>query len=77
MQAVVCQLGTEGVSDVDHLRVVLLYALRYEKESPRQLEQLMARLSAKIRSSSNTKYPPKVTALLDSPPGLGTGSSVD
>ena len=34
MQAVKNLLNNESVSDIDHLRLVMLYALRYEKESP-------------------------------------------
>eukprot|EP00850_Spirogloea_muscicola_P023855 SM000396S15199 [mRNA] locus=s396:44490:49414:+ [translate_table: standard] len=40
-------LGNERVSDIDRLRLVMLYALRYEKESPRQIEQLVTRLTQK------------------------------
>ena len=29
-----CLLNNESVSDIDRLRLVMLYALRYEKESP-------------------------------------------
>lgn len=46
-EAVMAQLNNERVTDVDRLRLVMLYALRYEKESPRQLEQLMAKLASK------------------------------
>ena len=34
-------LNDESVSDMDRLRLITLYALRYEKESPIQLEQLV------------------------------------
>ena len=34
MQAVTNLLNNESVSDIDRLRLVMLYALRYEKESP-------------------------------------------
>eukprot|EP00850_Spirogloea_muscicola_P012538 SM000081S22672 [mRNA] locus=s81:444749:449655:- [translate_table: standard] len=40
-------LGNERVLDIDRLRLVMLYALRYEKESPRQIEQLVTRLTQK------------------------------
>jgi hypothetical protein len=53
---VVAQLDNEKVSEVDRLRLVLLYALRYEKENPRQLEQLMTKLS-----SRPSKYKPAVS----------------
>jgi len=38
-QAVTNLLNDDGISDVDRLRLVMLYALRYEKESPVQLMQ--------------------------------------
>lgn len=46
-------LNNESVSDIDCLRLVMLYALRYEKESPVQLMQLFNKLasrSAKYKS---------------------------
>ncbi|KAK8931383.1 hypothetical protein KSP39_PZI016156 [Platanthera zijinensis] len=46
-------LNIESVSDVDCLRLVMLYALRYEKEGPVQLMQLFNKLasrSAKYKS---------------------------
>ncbi|XP_020579471.1 vacuolar protein sorting-associated protein 45 homolog [Phalaenopsis equestris] len=46
-------LNSESVSDIDCLRLVMLYALRYEKESPVQLMQLFNKLasrSAKYKS---------------------------
>ncbi|XP_039124594.1 vacuolar protein sorting-associated protein 45 homolog isoform X2 [Dioscorea cayenensis subsp. rotundata] len=52
-EAVTSLLNNEGVSDVDCLRLVMLYALRYEKESPVQLMQLFNKLasrSAKYKS---------------------------
>ncbi|KAM0944221.1 putative sec1-like protein [Dioscorea sansibarensis] len=52
-EAVTNLLNNEGVSDVDCLRLVMLYALRYEKESPVQLMQLFNKLasrSAKYKS---------------------------
>uniref|UniRef100_A0A0D9YRP1 Uncharacterized protein n=1 Tax=Oryza glumipatula TaxID=40148 RepID=A0A0D9YRP1_9ORYZ len=51
--AVTSLLNNESVSDIDRLRLVLLYALRYEKESPVQLMQLFNKLasrSAKYKS---------------------------
>ncbi|GAQ85616.1 VPS45 vacuolar protein sorting 45 [Klebsormidium nitens] len=53
------QLDNEKVGDVDRLRLVLLYALRYEKENPRQLEQLMTKLS-----SRPSKYKPALVYTL-------------
>ncbi|XP_077250276.1 vacuolar protein sorting-associated protein 45 homolog isoform X1 [Tasmannia lanceolata] len=52
-EAVTNLLNNESVSDVDRLRIVMLYALRYEKESPVQLMQLFNKLasrSAKYKS---------------------------
>lgn len=46
-------LNNESMSDIDCLRLVMLYALRYEKESPVQLMQLFNKLasrSAKYKS---------------------------
>ncbi|GKF19944.1 vacuolar protein sorting-associated protein 45, partial [Tanacetum coccineum] len=51
-------LNNESVSDIDRLRVVMLYALRYEKESPVQLMQLFNKLA-----SRSPKYKPGVSAL--------------
>lgn len=44
-EAVANHLNNDNVLDEDRLRLVLLYALRYEKESPIQLEQLLHKLS--------------------------------
>ncbi|XP_078431252.1 vacuolar protein sorting 45 [Wolffia australiana] len=52
-EAVTNLLNDESISDVDCLRLVMLYALRYEKESPVQLMQLFNKLasrSAKYKS---------------------------
>lgn len=52
-EAVTNLLNNESISDVDRLRLVMLYALRYEKESPVQLMQLfniLASRSAKYKS---------------------------
>ena len=46
MQAVTNLLNNESVCDIDHLRLVMLYALRYEKESPVQLMQLFNKLAS-------------------------------
>lgn len=46
-EAVMNHLNDESVSDVDRLRLVMLYALRYEKESPIQLEQLVHKLASR------------------------------
>ncbi|KAL8171940.1 hypothetical protein V2J09_023744 [Rumex salicifolius] len=52
-EAVMNLLNNDNVSDIDRLRLVMLYALRYEKESPVQLMQLFNKLasrSAKYKS---------------------------
>ncbi|KAK9134596.1 hypothetical protein Syun_013926 [Stephania yunnanensis] len=52
-EAVLKFLNDESISDIDRLRLVMLYALRYEKESPVQLMQLCNKLasrSAKYKS---------------------------
>lgn len=51
LQAVTNLLNDESVCDLDRLRLVMLYALRYEKESPVQLMQLFNKLA-----SRSTKY---------------------
>lgn len=48
-------LNNDNISDVDRLRLVMLYALRYEKESPVQLMQLFNKLA-----SRSPKYKPGV-----------------
>lgn len=55
IQAVTNLLNNEHVSDIDRLRLVMLYALRYEKESPVQLMQLFNKLA-----SRSAKYKPGV-----------------
>lgn len=55
IQAVTNLLSNEHVSDIDRLRLVMLYALRYEKESPVQLMQLFNKLA-----SRSAKYKPGV-----------------
>ncbi|XP_065636767.1 vacuolar protein sorting-associated protein 45 homolog isoform X3 [Quercus suber] len=52
-QAVTNLLNNESVSDIDRLRLVMLYTLRYEKESPVQLMQLFNKLA-----SRSAKYKP-------------------
>ncbi|KAA8546526.1 hypothetical protein F0562_002735 [Nyssa sinensis] len=52
-EAVTNLLNNESVSDIDRLRLVMLYALRYEKESPVQLMQLFNKLA-----SQSPKYKP-------------------
>ncbi|RRT77973.1 hypothetical protein B296_00004851 [Ensete ventricosum] len=56
LQAVTKLLNDETISDIDRLRLVMLYALRYEKESPVQLMQLFNKLA-----SRSAKYKPGVT----------------
>ncbi|KAK7841797.1 vacuolar protein sorting-associated protein 45 like protein [Quercus suber] len=51
--AVTNLLNNESVSDIDRLRLVMLYTLRYEKESPVQLMQLFNKLA-----SRSAKYKP-------------------
>lgn len=46
-EAVTNLLNDDSVSDIDRLRLVMLYALRYEKESPVQLMQLFNKLAAR------------------------------
>lgn len=58
LQAVTNLLNNESVSDIDRLRLVMLYALRYEKESPVQLMQLFNKLA-----SRSPKYKPGVIKL--------------
>jgi vacuolar protein sorting-associated protein 45 len=43
-EAVLTQLNNEKTSDIDRLRIVMLYALRYERESPQTVEQLITHL---------------------------------
>jgi hypothetical protein len=54
-EAVTDLLNNESVSDIDRLRLVMLYALRYEKENPVQLMQLFNKLA-----SRSPKYKPGV-----------------
>lgn len=54
LEAVTNLLNNESVSDIDRLRLVLLYALRYEKDSPVHLMQLCNKLSR------TAKYKPGV-----------------
>ncbi|CBI19972.3 hypothetical protein AAG906_024467 [Vitis piasezkii] len=58
-EAVTNLLNDERVSDVDRLRLVMLYALRYEKESPVQLMQLFNKLA-----SRSAKYKPGLVQFL-------------
>lgn len=46
-QAVTNLLNNENISDIDRVRLVMLYALRYEKESPVQLMQLFNKLASR------------------------------
>lgn len=54
LEAVTSLLNSESVSDIDRFRLVLLYALRYEKDSPVHLMQLCNKLSR------TAKYKPGV-----------------
>ncbi|EEF36232.1 vacuolar protein sorting-associated, putative [Ricinus communis] len=58
-EAVTNLLNNENVSDFDCLRLVSLYALRYEKESPVQLMQLFNKLA-----SRSPKYKPGLVQFL-------------
>ncbi|XP_057974252.1 vacuolar protein sorting-associated protein 45 homolog isoform X2 [Malania oleifera] len=58
-EAVTNLLQTENVQDIDRLRLVMLYALRYEKESPVQLMQLFNKLA-----SRSAKYKPGLVQFL-------------
>nr|GMC69631.1 vacuolar protein sorting-associated protein 45 homolog [Ipomoea batatas] len=58
-EAVTNLLNDESISDIDRLRLVMLYALRYEKESPVQLMQLFNKLA-----SRSPKYKPGLVQFL-------------
>ncbi|RHN69564.1 putative sec1-like protein [Medicago truncatula] len=58
-EAVTNLLNNESISDMDRLRLVMLYALRYEKESPVQLMQLFNKLA-----SRSAKYKPGLVQFL-------------
>ncbi|CAH8356161.1 unnamed protein product [Eruca vesicaria subsp. sativa] len=58
-EAVTNLLNNESVSDIDRLRLVMLYALRYEKENPVQLMQLFNKLA-----SRSPKYKPGLVQFL-------------
>ena len=55
MQAVTNLLNNESSSNIDRLRLVMLYALRYKKENPVQLMQLFNKLASQF-----AKYKPGV-----------------
>ncbi|GBG64155.1 hypothetical protein CBR_g40854 [Chara braunii] len=46
-EAVMGQLDNRMVTDLDRLRLVMLYSLRYERDNSRQREQLMTKLASK------------------------------
>ncbi|KAJ8531233.1 hypothetical protein K7X08_026667 [Anisodus acutangulus] len=58
-EAVTNLLNNDNISDVDRLRLVMLYALRYAKESPVQFMQLFNKLA-----SRSTKYKPGLVQFL-------------
>ncbi|XP_059453317.1 vacuolar protein sorting-associated protein 45 homolog isoform X1 [Corylus avellana] len=58
-EAVTNLLNNESISNIDRLRLVMLYALRYEKESPVQLMQLFNKLA-----SRSAKYKPGLVQFL-------------
>ena len=55
LQAVMKELNNENMAEADRLRLVMLYALRFEKENPPQMEVLINKLEAK-----SSKYKPGV-----------------
>uniref|UniRef100_A0A0D3CW78 Uncharacterized protein n=1 Tax=Brassica oleracea var. oleracea TaxID=109376 RepID=A0A0D3CW78_BRAOL len=59
MLAVTDLLNNENVSEIDRLRLGMLYALRYEKENPVQLMQLFNKLA-----SRSPKYKPGLVQFL-------------
>jgi hypothetical protein len=40
-------LNNEKSADIDRVRLVMLYALRFERENPQSVEQVISRLAAK------------------------------
>ncbi|KAI9077584.1 hypothetical protein K1719_040516 [Acacia pycnantha] len=58
-EAVTNLLNNESISDEDRLRSVMLYALRYEKDSPVQLMQLFNKLA-----SRSAKYKPGIVQFI-------------
>ncbi|CAN4076163.1 unnamed protein product [Withania somnifera] len=58
-EAVTNLLNNDNISDIDRLRLVMLYALRYEKESSVQLMQLFNKLA-----SRSPKYKPGLVQFL-------------
>ncbi|EPS65099.1 hypothetical protein M569_09678 [Genlisea aurea] len=65
-EAVINLLNNDNVSDIDCLRLVMLYALRYEKESPVQLMQLFNKLA-----SRSPKYKPGLVQFFLKQAGVG------
>jgi phosphoribosylformylglycinamidine (FGAM) synthase PurS component len=55
LQAVMKELNNENMAEVDKLRLVMLYALRFEKENVQQMEALISKVEAQCR-----KYKPGV-----------------
>ncbi|CAI6008549.1 unnamed protein product [Closterium sp. NIES-65] len=49
-EAVAAKLASQDVADVDKLRLVMLYALRYEEDSPRHLQALINKFSDVCRN---------------------------
>ncbi|CAI5501688.1 unnamed protein product [Closterium sp. Naga37s-1] len=52
-EAVAAKLASQDIAEVDKLRLVMLYALRYEEDSPRHLQALINKFSDVCR---NSKY---------------------
>lgn len=46
-EAVLNLLNNEKSADIDRVRLVMLYALRFERENPQSVEQVISRLAAK------------------------------
>ncbi|XP_050252328.1 vacuolar protein sorting-associated protein 45 homolog [Quercus robur] len=72
--AVTNLLNNESSSDIDRLRLVMLYALRYKKENPVQLMQLFNKLA-----SQSAKYKPGLVQFILKQAGVDkrTGDLLD
>lgn len=46
-QAVMNELNNDNMLEIDRLRLVMLYTLRFEKENPQQLELLVSKVSGR------------------------------
>lgn len=52
------ELNNDNMLEIDRLRLVMLYALRFEKENPQQLELLVSKMA-----SRSNMYKPGVILL--------------